>query len=131
CAARASRSPRRAALRRALATAALLVCAPAMAAGQQPYDIVLRGARVLDGTGNPWFAADVAVTGDRIAAIGNLADARAGLVIDASGLYVAPGFIDAHSHAGPSLADPELSAAAPLLMQGITTVFVNPDGGGA
>lgn len=130
CAARACHSSRRAAVGRALA-AALLVCAPAMAAGQQPYDIVLRGARVLDGTGNPWYAADVAIAGDRIAAIGNLADTRADLVIDASGLYVAPGFIDAHSHSGPSLANPELSAAAPLLMQGITTVFVNPDGGGA
>ncbi len=118
------------ALRRALATA-LLLGAATNAAGQQPYDLVLRGARVLDGTGNPWFAADVAIAGARIAALGDLADARARTVIDARGLYVAPGFIDAHSHAGPSLANPELSAAAPLLMQGITTVFVNPDGGGA
>lgn len=114
------------------AVALLLALAAATgAAAQQPYDLLLRGARVLDGTGNPWYEADVAIRGDRIAEIGDLADARAAVVVDASGLFVAPGFIDAHSHAGGSLANPELSAAAPLLMQGITTVFVNPDGGGS
>jgi N-acyl-D-amino-acid deacylase len=51
-------------------------------------------------------------------------------VIDARGLYVAPGFIDPHSHAGEGLATTQLSNGDPLLAQGITTVFVNPDGGG-
>lgn len=121
----------RPALLRAAAALLLLVTATASdGAAQQRYDVLLRGAHVLDGTGNPWYRADVAVTGNRIAAIGDLTDAAATLVIDAAGLFIAPGFIDAHSHAGGSLANPELSAAAPLLMQGITTVFVNPDGGG-
>ncbi|MGH7443836.1 MAG: N-acyl-D-amino-acid deacylase family protein, partial [Longimicrobiales bacterium] len=110
--------------------AALFIGNVGTAAAQQQYDVLLRNARVLDGTGNPWYAADIAITGERIAQIGDLADARAAVVIDASGLFVAPGFIDAHSHAGPGLATPELSAGVPLLMQGITTVFVNPDGGG-
>ena len=112
--------------------AALLVglVAPAASAAQETYDLILRNGRVLDGSGNPWFRADVAIRGERIAAVGGLGGARAAREIDVSDLYVAPGFIDVHSHAGPGLATPELSAAGPLLAQGITTVFVNPDGGG-
>ena len=85
---------------------------------------------MIDGTGNPWFLADVALDGDRIAAIGDLRAATAGREIDATGLYVTPGFIDAHSHAGPGLATAGLSHAEPLLAQGLTTVVINPDGGG-
>jgi N-acyl-D-aspartate/D-glutamate deacylase len=96
----------------------------------QEYDVVIINARVVDGTGTPWYYADVAISGDRIAAVGDLAAAPAGRVIDATGLYVAPGFIDTHSHAGPALATEQLSHAQPLLAQGITTAFVNPDGGG-
>jgi N-acyl-D-aspartate/D-glutamate deacylase len=120
---------------------AALVCAvlaaPAHAGAQGArgaapvYDLVIRNGRVLDGTGNPWYRADVAVTGDRIAAVGDLRAARARRVLDAADRYVAPGFIDTHSHSGPGLATPALSAGVPLLAQGITTVFVNPDGGGA
>ena len=94
------------------------------------HDVIVRNARLLDGAGNPWRYADVAVSGDRIAAIGDLSAARAERVIDASGLYVAPGFIDVHTHAGDGLATAELSHARPLLAQGITTVVINPDGGG-
>nr|NIQ52966.1 amidohydrolase family protein [Gemmatimonadota bacterium]NIY07597.1 amidohydrolase family protein [Gemmatimonadota bacterium] len=97
----------------------------------QEYDLLFRDARVLDGTGNPWFRADVAVAGDRIAAVGRLGDAAARRVIDARGLYLAPGFIDVHTHAGENLDDDTLSAAEPVLAQGVTTVVVNPDGGGA
>lgn len=94
------------------------------------FDLIIRGARMLDGMGNPWRYADVAVLGDKIAAVGDLSSATARREIDASGLYLAPGFIDVHSHTGPGLATAELSNARPLLAQGITTVFVNPDGGG-
>src|SRR6202022_443233 len=58
------------------------------------YDLIIRGGQVIDGTGNPWFAADVAVRGDRIAAIGDLRGAQAKREIDARGQTVAPGFID-------------------------------------
>ncbi len=95
-----------------------------------PYDILIVNGRVLDGTGNPWYRADLAIVGDRIVAMGTLTGATATLVIDATGLYVAPGFIDVHTHAGGGLATPELSHAAPLLAQGITTAVLNPDGGG-
>ena len=102
----------------------------ASASAQPPdYDILITNGRVLDGSGNPWFAADVAISADRIVAVGPLAGAKATRVIDAAGLVVAPGFIDVHSHAAEGLGGP-LNTAVPLLAQGITTVFINPDGGG-
>lgn len=94
------------------------------------FDVLLRGGRVLDGAGNPWFRADVGLRDGRIAAVGDLAAATADTELDVTGLYVAPGFIDAHSHASGGLMSPGLSHARPLLAQGITTVFINPDGGG-
>lgn len=115
---------------RLLALAAALALHAAAPAAAQEYDLLIRGGRVLDGTGNPWFAADIAITGDRIAAIGNIDPERARRTIDARGLYVAPGFIDVHSHAGGGLATEQLKAGQPLLAQGITTAFINPDGGG-
>ena len=104
--------------------------APGTAGAQQDFDIVIRGGRLLDGTGNPWYYADVGIRGDRIVAVGVLAGGTARRTIDATGLYVAPGFIDAHTHAGGGLARPELSHARPLLAQGITTAILNPDGQG-
>jgi len=94
------------------------------------YDLLIRGGRVFDGMGNPWRYADVAVSDDRVAALGDLGRARGTRVIDATGLYVAPGFIDVHTHAGGGLATAGLSAAHALLAQGVTTVVINPDGGG-
>lgn len=111
----------------------VVACGPAAPGGDEPdapYDLILRGGRVLDGSGNPWYRADVAIRGERIAAVGDLDDAAATRVLDVRDLYVAPGFIDTHSHAGSGLATEELSGAVPLLAQGITTVLVNPDGGG-
>ena len=111
----------------------LPACGPAAAppaSDAQGYDVVLRGGRVLDGTGSPWIFADVGIRDGRIAFVGDLAEGEASEVIDVSGLYVAPGFIDTHSHSGNGLDTPELSHARPLLAQGLTTVFVNPDGGG-
>lgn len=105
----------------------LALCARVRA---QTYDVLIRGGRVLDGTGSPWIYADVAITGDRIIAVGKLGEAKAKTVIDATGLYVSPGFIDGHSHAGPLLARKGAPPPLALLTQGITTVFVNPDGGG-
>jgi N-acyl-D-amino-acid deacylase len=100
------------------------------------YDLLIRNARVFDGTGNPWFPADIAVRDGRIAAMGALANASAARTIDASGKYLAPGFIDIHSHAddgsGPRGGfrdpDPMRRVAPNLVSQGITTVVVNQDG---
>ncbi len=108
--------------------------APTATQGSRPaerYGILIRGGRVVDGTGNAWVRADVGIRDGRIAAVGDLRGATADTVLNAEGLYVAPGFIDTHSHAGGALAGRELSGAQALLAQGITTVFVNPDGGGS
>ncbi|MBX3147951.1 MAG: D-aminoacylase [Gemmatimonadales bacterium] len=99
-------------------------------AQQATFDLIIRNGRVLDGTGNPWIRGDIGIRGDAIAAIGDLSKATARRTIDAQDRYVTPGFIDVHSHAGPGLEDRELGAGLPLLAQGITTVVVNPDGGG-
>jgi len=94
------------------------------------FDILIRNGRIFDGMGNPWFYGDVALNGDGIAAVGDLSGATGRQEIDAAGLYLAPGFIDTHTHAGDGLATPGLSHARPLLAQGLTMVLVNPDGGG-
>jgi N-acyl-D-amino-acid deacylase len=85
------------------------------------YDLIVRNGTVVDGTRAPRYRADLAVTGDRIAAIGQLAG-KAEREIDASGLVVAPGFIDAHTHDDRLM----LSGAdmAPKVSQGVTTVVV-------
>ena len=94
------------------------------------YDTILLGGQVLDGTGAPARQADIGIRADRIAAIGDLSGAMANATLDVRGLHVSPGFIDVHSHAGPGLASAQRSHGEPLLAQGLTTVVVNPDGGG-
>jgi len=133
----ASHRPRTPVRLSALACLLTLVCSTTLAClvsttpvAAQESTTLIRNGRLLDGSGNPWIYADVFVRGDRIEAIGSLASTRADEVIDADGLYVAPGFIDSHSHAGGGLASEGLSHAEPLLAMGLTTVFVNPDGGG-
>ena len=69
-----------------------------MAAQQPAYDILIRGGRIVDGTGNPWVAGDIAIAKGQIAAVGRLEGAKAAREIDARGLVVAPGFIDMHTH---------------------------------
>ncbi|WP_164157049.1 N-acyl-D-amino-acid deacylase family protein [Sandarakinorhabdus rubra] len=106
----------------------------ATAAPAQPatdYDVIIRGGTLVDGTGSPRRAADIAIKGDRIAIVGTVpATATAQRVVDASGRIVAPGFIDPHSHAAPGIETAPLAGAKPILLQGITTVMINPDGGG-
>src|SRR5262245_37512077 len=98
------------------------------AAQGQSYDLLITGGRVLDGTGNPWFPADIAIKDGRIAAIGKLTGAAAKRVIDAQGYYVAPGFIDIHSHADDGLGSPRTNASPNKVTQGVTTEVVNQDG---
>lgn len=88
------------------------------ARASERFDVLIKGGRVLDGTGNAWVRADVGIRDSRIAAVGNLRGASAETVLDATSLYVAPGFIDTHSHAGGALEGRELSGARPLLAQG-------------
>ncbi len=91
------------------------------------FDLILRGGTVIDGTGGPGYAADVGVRRGFIARVGSLSAARAPLEVDAAGLYVAPGFINIHSHAVPE----GLLRAENMLTQGVTTEILNADGGGS
>jgi N-acyl-D-amino-acid deacylase len=82
-------------------------------------DVLIKGARLVDGTGGPWRYADVAVAGDRIVAIGRLAGESAGRVVEADGRYLTPGFIDIHTHSDYGIiGDPECESA---VRQGATT----------
>ncbi|HET9530935.1 MAG TPA: D-aminoacylase [Blastocatellia bacterium] len=93
----------------------------AQSQGQAEYDLLIRNGRIVDGTGAPWYRADVAIQDGRITAIGRLAEAKATRTIDATGLVVAPGFIDMMGQtAAPFLYDHH--AALNLLTQGITTI---------
>src|SRR5262245_10870385 len=90
------------------------------------FDVLITGGRVIDGTGLPWFRADVGVRGGRIEAVGPLADAEAALRLDAAGKVVAPGFIDTHVHGDLMLlADPYNE---PAIRQGVTTYILGQDG---
>lgn len=109
----------------------LLLATGACSSGAPEFDVILRGGTLPRATGDePQLVADVALAGDRIAAVGDLAGHDAREVLNVAGLHVAPGFIDVHSHAGSGLDTEDRSHAEPLLAQGITTVVVNPDGGG-
>lgn len=93
------------------------------------FDLVVRGGSVVDGSGTrPPYPADVGLTGGRIVAVGDLGGAGAESDLDATGLIVAPGFIDAHTHTERSiLAGPEPLAG---VLQGVTTILTAPDGFG-
>ena len=87
--------------------------AQALQAPAGTFDILIRNGRILDGTGNPWYRADIGIRGDRIVAMGALSEAKATTVVDAADRYVTPGFIDVHSHAGPGLLTDDLKHGQP------------------
>ena len=92
----------------------------------QDYDLIIRGGKVVDGSGNPWYYADIAIKNDRIAEIGQLSNHEARRVINAHGLVVAPGFIDPHTHALRGIF--EVPNAESALLQGVTTLTEGNDG---
>ena len=119
-------------MHRLIAALTLAIAAVAAAEPAQParFDVLIRNARVMDGTGNPWLRADVGITGDRITAVGALGNAAAARTIDARDRVLAPGFIDVHSHAADGIRTAALHQGQPLIAQGVTTFIANPDGGG-
>ena len=122
-------------IRRSSVVVALALCAGACAPRTQPsavaplpsgYDLVIIGGRLVDGTGNPWFYADVGVTGGRIVRVapaGFLRDAAAARRIDASGLVVAPGVIDIQAQSYDELLYGD-SRVVSMTTQGITTMVL-------
>lgn len=93
------------------------------------YDLIIKSGRVYDGSGGAPYVADIAITDGRVVAIGDLKD-KAARVIDARGLYVAPGFIDLHNHAEFPVDEPQRHMVENYLRQGVTTVVTGPDGDG-
>src|SRR5262252_5935407 len=89
------------------------------AGAQTKYDFIVSGARIVDGTGAPWFIGDIAISGDRIAAIGDLHNMPAKTRIDGSGLVVSPGFIDVQGQSEFNLLVD--NRAASKTTQGVTT----------
>lgn len=114
-----------------------MLCMPlAMASAPDAFDLLIRNGLVIDGTGSDPRRADVGVRDGHIVAVGDFAEARAKASIDASGLVVAPGFIDAHAHAPDFFLNMRVARRQqdhPILnegfvTQGVTTVVVGPDG---
>jgi len=102
--------------------AVLVAAAPGCQPAPLPFDLVLLGGRVVDGTGQPPQRADIGIRGDRIAEIGELASRRTGRAIDVTGLVVSPGFIDVQGQSGVTLlAD---GRGESHLRQGITTEII-------
>jgi dihydroorotase/N-acyl-D-amino-acid deacylase len=96
------------------------------AASGAPFDVVITNGKIYDGSGNPWYLADIGIRGDRIAAIGKLSNAQAKKFIDAAGLVVAPGFIDMLGQSeGSLLID---NRAVSKLSQGITSEITGEGG---
>ena len=120
---------------RLLALLCSLACAgESVPAPPQPVtvDLLIRGGRIVDGTGDTPRIADVGITGDRITFIGDaqVRNISAARTIDAAGLVVTPGFIDPHTHTTDDLGDSTSRGNVGYLMQGVTTVLTGNDGGG-
>ena len=115
---------------RILALLALLSLAQIASAqpAEAPYDLVLKNGRIVDGTGGPWFRADLAIRGDSIARIAPSINGPARRTIDAANLVVAPGFIDIHTHAGRAIF--QVPTADNYVRQGVTLIMEGADGGG-
>jgi len=109
-----------------LLMACFLACGIAPAQQGQDYDVLIQNGRIIDGTGNPWYEGDVAIRGDRIVAIGKLANARAKRVINAKGMVVSPGFIDMLGQSEDSLLIDNRSTSK--LSQGITSEITGEGG---
>ncbi len=117
-----------------LAAVAVAASWPAPIHSQGPaFDLVIRSGRVVDGTGGPWFVADVGIKGDTITAVQPRLNAAGARVIEAQGLVVSPGFVDVHTHVEPREGGEDMvgnPASENNLRQGVTTVIGSPDGGG-
>jgi dihydroorotase/N-acyl-D-amino-acid deacylase len=103
-----------------------LLAAPVLFAQIPRFDVLIVGAKIVDGSGSPWFFGDIGIKGDTITAVGRLADATATTRVDARGLVVAPGFIDIHSHGRRGVFN--VPTAENYLREGVTTMIEGPDG---
>lgn len=114
-------------MKRLLIAAFSLLFLPQVLARQPAYDLVIRNARIVDGTGAPWYRGEIALRGDSIAQVAPAIEAGSARVIDAGGKVVAPGFIDIHTHARRGIF--QVPTADNYVRQGVTTLMEGPDGG--
>ena len=116
-------------MRLTLLCALLLALTPQRTLSSRPFDILILNGHVIDGTGSPWYGADVGIRDGRVAAIGRLADAAARQRIDATGRIVAPGFIDMLGQSELTLlVEPHVPSK---IFQGITTEITGEGGSAA
>ena len=106
-----------------------LIAAFAPLLGAQDFDLLIRGGKIVDGTGNPAFYGDLGIRAGRIAAMGELRDRTARRTIDAAGLTVAPGFIDMHNHSDFTIV--EDGNAQSMIRQGVTSMIFGEGGSAA
>ena len=114
-------------MRNMICSVVILAFASIFASAQAGYDLVIRDARIVDGSGNPWYQGDVGIREGRIASIGRLASDGARRVLDAGGRIVAPGFIDVHTHAESGLRSGP--TAENFLFDGVTSIVTGNCGG--
>jgi N-acyl-D-amino-acid deacylase len=105
----------------------ILLCAIVACAQAANFDVLIRDARIVDGSGNPWYRADVGIRDGRIAKVGSLSKETAYRVIDAAGRVLAPGFIDVHTHVETSLE--KVPRADNLILDGVTSIVTGNCGG--
>jgi N-acyl-D-amino-acid deacylase len=107
----------------------LTACGQSIPTSRSSADLLIKGARIIDGAGNPWYLGEVAVADGRILDVGPQLNIPAADTIDASGLVLSPGFIDIHNHCNSGIShNPD---AANFVRQGVTTLVGGPDGGSA
>ena len=91
------------------------------------FDLLIRNGKVIDGSGNPWFRADIGIVGGKIAAIGRFDSKDAKRTIDAAGMVVSPGFIDVHTHAEDGIK--RVPTADNFILDGVTSIITGNCGG--
>ncbi|HKB41620.1 MAG TPA: D-aminoacylase [Gemmataceae bacterium] len=113
-----------------LHTIALCLCSAAVSAAPVDADLVIRGAILYDGTGQPGVKGDLAIKGDRIVGVGSFEVKGTPRVLDGTGLFVAPGFIDLHNHSDAPILAASTRGNVNFLTQGVTTVVTGNCGAG-
>src|SRR6187402_181978 len=99
----------------------LLLFITARSFGQQHFNIIFKNGKIIDGTGNPWFYGDVGIIKDKVAAVGDLSKSKADKTIDVTGLIIAPGFIDVHTHIEGD--EKKVPTADNFIYDGVTTII--------
>src|ERR1700761_4372776 len=99
----------------------LFLLFPALLFAQKHYDVIIQKGKIIDGAGNPWFYGDMGIVKNKIVSIGDLSEDKATKTIDATGLIIAPGFIDVHTHIEGD--EKKTPTADNFIYDGVTTVI--------